>query len=318
MNLTPGKYIGLVRLTNEIGQFMMLALDQRGSLQKMISGVKGNWKPEDLREVKSSILKNLSEHATAVLFDTEFGFPENIIHIPRNTGIILAAERSGYVTDDSAPEERLTELVSQDITGRIKNAGADALKLLVYWSENSSEKTKKHQKNIVRQTGMDCRKEDIPYILEIITYNISTDKKTRSILHAMSTFSGEEYGVDVFKVEPIAKSRAHNLTSSEVYEVSGGKPWVILSGGMPANEFKDLVRYNCELGASGFLAGRVVWKKSVDFIENPANMELFLKGTGYYYLSLLKTNALSAVPFHCTPLFNSKGSIELKSNMYFD
>ncbi|OAA22557.1 hypothetical protein [Kosmotoga sp. DU53] len=48
MNLTVGKFRGYTRISNEFGQFNMLALDQRNSLQKSIKEIKGDWNSEDL------------------------------------------------------------------------------------------------------------------------------------------------------------------------------------------------------------------------------------------------------------------------------
>ncbi len=36
-------------------------------------------------------------------------------------------------------------------------------------------------------------------------------------------------------------------------------PWVVLSSGVPADDFPRAVELACREGASGFLAGRAVW-----------------------------------------------------------
>jgi tagatose 1,6-diphosphate aldolase len=43
-------------------------------------------------------------------------------------------------------------------------------------------------------------------------------------------------------------------------------PWVLLSGGDPYELFRDQVEIACEAGASGFLAGRALWR---DYVAAP-------------------------------------------------
>ena len=311
MKIGVGKFRGFMRISNGFGQFQMLALDQRNSLKKMISSQKGNFEDEDLIKVKRSILKTLSDKVSAVLVDGEYGYPENLKYVFHNTGIILSAEKSGYVTNEKKSSDRLSEVYRKDVGMLAKKNGMDAVKLLIYWSDESSQRAKEHQMKIVEELGQICYDEDILYILEIITYDVDENQKAKAILKAMKVFSAEKYKVDLFKVEPIVTKSDFNLKMEDIFEFSNGKPWVILSGGMDVERFKDIVRWNCQIGASGFLAGRVIWKGAPAYIEKSELMDLHLMTTGAYNIEILKKNASEAIPFFKAPYFGGMENVEL-------
>jgi len=310
MKLSVGKFRGFKRITNTFGQFQMLALDQRGSLNKMLSQFKEKVEPQDLSTVKKEILKALSDKVTAVLIDGEYGFPDNLKYIHNQAGVILSLEKSGYKESDDSTKSRMSEIYRKDAVKYAKKVGVDAIKLLIYWSDNSSEKVKEQQKQLVEVVGHQCFEEDILYILEILTYDPKNSKK-ESILNAMRIFSEDKYNVDLFKVEPILTESHFDISPKEVYERSKGKPWVILSGGMDIEQFKEIVKWNCQLGSSGFLAGRVIWKGAPAYINDIDLMQLHLKTSGVYNLEILKASAFDAIPFFKTPYFKGIENIQL-------
>jgi sulfofructosephosphate aldolase len=50
-------------------------------------------------------------------------------------------------------------------------------------------------------------------------------------------------------------------------------PWVVLSTGVPHERFGELVGAACRGGASGFLAGRAIWRSAVGQPDPPAHLE---------------------------------------------
>jgi len=299
LKITPGKYMGLKRISTSTGCFQMMALDQRNSLKRMLKKFKEP-RGEDLIAVKRSILKNLSEYVSAVLVDPEYGFFENLKYIHRNSGVILSLEKSGYVEKEGG---RISQVVEDDIVKKAKKWGVDAVKLLIYWSDNVSEEVKNHQRDLVKKMGEMALESDILYILEILTYGVSESEKTKAVLSALKEFSRDDYHVDLFKVEPVVREESHGLSRDYIFDVTGGKPWVILSGGMDVETFKKIVEMNCELGASGVLAGRVIWKDSVRYVDDPDRMDLFLKTTGVRNVEIIRRAMSLALPYHQTPYY---------------
>ena len=47
-------------------------------------------------------------------------------------------------------------------------------------------------------------------------------------------------------------------------------PWVVLSSGVPAEEFPQAVQRTARGGAEGFLAGRAVWRKATALAREDA------------------------------------------------
>ena len=299
--LSAGKFRGISRISDEFGTFQMIALDQRNSLKRMFTSIFGDQRDEDLVEVKSGILRALSRYASAVLVDGEYALPSAMKEIHPRTGVILSLEKSGY-----RDEERLGELFREDAVEVGKRWGVDAVKLLIYWSSDSSERAKEHQRNLVRKIGEKTKELDLPFILEILTFG---DKKgkTSEILSAMKEFSGEDYGVDLYKIEPFTERVERDV----VFEASGGKPFVILSGGMDIDKFLGVLELNVSIGASGFLAGRVIWKDCVKNARDQKKLLTCLERKGLRNLRLMKSIAESALPWYETPWFGGFENLEV-------
>jgi len=307
--ISPGKLRGLQRLAEENGRLYMLALDQRNSLRRMLKdhGVE----PADakMKEIKLNILKTLSKHVSAVLVDGEYALPEGFKFVHPRTSVILALEKSGYVVDEKNPQDRKSMLFREDAVEMAKRWGCDAVKLLIYWSDAAGQEAKGHQKELVKRVGEETKKWDIPFILEILTYG-KNKGGTEAILSAMNVFKEEEYGVDLFKIEAFRE----RLSPDRIVNASGGKPWVILSGGIDVKDFLSLVSLNCKLGSSGFLAGRVVWKGVVRVAQSAERMELFLRTSGRTVIQWLKKAGSFAIPWYMCPYFGGFEQIEVKGS----
>jgi tagatose 1,6-diphosphate aldolase len=134
MQLSEGKIKHLNALSNKNGVIAAAAMDQRGSLRKAIAKAKGA--PEDqvsddmMSEFKAAVSKILTPHASAILLDPEFGLAAAQARA-KNAGLLLAYEESGY---DNTKPGRLPDLLPHVSAKRIKDLGADAVKVLLYYS----------------------------------------------------------------------------------------------------------------------------------------------------------------------------------------
>src|SRR5580698_220978 len=129
--LTPGKLAGLKSVSNERGVIAAAAMDQRGSLKKSLAKEKGVADVPDsaLEEFKSLVTEVLTKHASAILLDPEFGLPASKHR--NGKGLLLAYEKTGY---DANTAGRLPDLLDVWSVQRLKEAGADAVKILLYYS----------------------------------------------------------------------------------------------------------------------------------------------------------------------------------------
>src|SRR3982074_450768 len=127
-------------LSNEAGVIAAAAMDQRGSLQKSIAAAKGvepkMVTKEMMSEFKIAVTKVLTPHASAILLDPEYGLPAIDARSP-NAGLLLAYELSGY---DNTQPGRLPDLLPDMSVKRIKKWGADAVKILIYYTPFDSSK----------------------------------------------------------------------------------------------------------------------------------------------------------------------------------
>ena len=134
VKITEGKFKGLMRLSNSKGVIAAAAMDQRGSLQKAIAKARGvdakQITREQMEEFKVAVSKVLTPHATAILLDPEFGLPA-LKARAKNAGVLLAYEKTGYDADRPG---RLPDLLDHESVARLKEKGADAIKILLYYT----------------------------------------------------------------------------------------------------------------------------------------------------------------------------------------
>ena len=134
MKLSDGKLKRMKALSNERGIIAAAAMDQRGSLQKALAGARGvdvhEITPAMMSEFKVAVTRVLTPHASAILLDPEFGLEAGRAR-SSNAGLLLAYELSGY---DNTQPGRLPDLLPHVSVKRIVDWGADAVKILIYYS----------------------------------------------------------------------------------------------------------------------------------------------------------------------------------------
>src|SRR6202041_3508129 len=160
IKLTPGKLAGLKSVSDHRGVIAAAAMDQRGSLQKSLAKEAGTATvpPTALEEFKTLVTSVLTKHASAILLDPEFGVPASKHR--NGKGLLLAYEKTGY--DATAPA-RLPDLLDHWSVRRLKEAGADCIKVLLYYTpmETSAINDSKHA--FIERIGDECRAHDIPF-----------------------------------------------------------------------------------------------------------------------------------------------------------
>src|SRR5207237_6456313 len=96
MKLTPGKLAGMKKVANPRGVIAAAAMDQRGSLKKALAKEKGSDVTDAMmEEFKSAVSRVLTQHASAILLDPEWGLPA-ARQRNKNAGLLLAYEQTGY------------------------------------------------------------------------------------------------------------------------------------------------------------------------------------------------------------------------------
>src|SRR5229473_958418 len=171
MSLSEGKLKRMKALSNQAGVIAAAAMDQRGSLQKSLASARGvdqkEITPEMMSEFKTIVTRVLTPHASAILLDPEYGL-EAAKARSKNAGLLLAYELSGY---DNTQPGRLPDLLPNVSVKRIKEWGADAVKILLYYTPFDDTKVNDIKHAFIERIGAECATHEIPFFLEFVGYD---------------------------------------------------------------------------------------------------------------------------------------------------
>ena len=320
--LTPGKLAGLKAVSDQRGVIAAAAMDQRGSLQKSLAKERGAAADaHDLEEFKLLVTEVLTRHASAILLDPEYGLPASK---QRNgKGLLLAYEKTGY---DSTTPGRLPDLLDVWSVRRLKEAGADCIKILLYYTpfEKGSINDLKHA--WIERIGDECIAHDIPFFLEFVGYDAQggdeksleyAKKKPEVVSGSMAEFGKARYNVDVLKVEvPVemafvegtrsfkgekAYTRAQALQHFRDAEGMTHKPFIYLSAGVSNPVFIETLELAGESGTkfNGVLCGRATWKDGIAIYAKQGSKAFrdWLETTGVENITNVNNGLKAASPW---------------------
>jgi tagatose 1,6-diphosphate aldolase len=218
MTITAGKLAGMKAVADGRGVIAAAAMDQRGSLKKSLAKDKGGDITDAMmEEFKSLVAEVLTPHASAILLDPEWGLPASKRRA-KNAGLLLAYEKTGY---DKTGPGRLPDLLDVWSVRRLKDAGADCIKILLYYTPFDPRVVNDQKHAWVERIGDECRANDLPFFLEFVGYEEGADekglefakKKPEIVTASMAEFTKDRYGVDVMKVEvPVICARRPGRT----------------------------------------------------------------------------------------------------------
>jgi len=307
--LSPGKFRAMGRLADADGRFAMLAVDQRGAMRSLLSATLGHAPHfEDICAVKRSIVEHLAGQATAVLIDPDYGLPAALSALPATSGLIVTIDAADYDTSDAG---RTTRLVSDWSVEKVKRLGADAIKLLVYYSPRADQAVLDHQHALIRRVGADCARYDIAFMLEPLIYQLGADQaafardRTSLVLDSTAALADAAFQVDIYKLEsplpaaglgddPALRAKLTALFDDMTAKLPA--PWVILSAAAAAKDFTAVLTAACMAGASGYLAGRSIWKTAAEAFPDLDEMRRRLQVIGGPYMRDLNAMTDRLVP----------------------
>ena len=173
---------------------------------------------------------------------------------------------------------------------RLKDAGADCIKVLIYYTPYDSKQVNDEKHAFIERIGDECRTNDIPFFLEFVGYDHSggdekgpeyAKRKPQVVTRSMAEFSKDRYGVDVMKVEvpvnmqyvegtdsfagPAVYDRDKAISLFQKASAAARKPFIYLSAGVGNAEFTEALTLAGESGSafSGVLCGRATWKDGI-------------------------------------------------------
>jgi tagatose 1,6-diphosphate aldolase len=322
VKLTPGKLKGLKAVSTPQGVIAAAAMDQRGSLKKALAKEKGaDVSDSMMEEFKTIVAEVLTPHASAILLDPEWGLPASKRRAA-NAGLLLAYEKTGY---DKTGPGRLPDLLDHWSARRLKEAGADCVKILLYYSPLDPQDINQKKHAWVERIGDECRANDIPFFLEFVGYEEGADekgldfakKKPEIVTGSMQEFTKDRYGVDVMKVEvPInmkfvegarcfggQKAYTKEEAKQHFRRAAGvaTKPFIYLSAGVSNAEFTESLELAAEAGTAfnGVLCGRATWKDGIPIYgkQGPEAFRKWLQEEGVKNINNVNERLKAAKPW---------------------
>jgi tagatose 1,6-diphosphate aldolase len=326
MQISNGKLRHMKALSNEKGVIAAAAMDQRGSLQKAIAAAKGVESkavtPEMMAEFKGAVVKVLTPHASAILLDPEYSLGVLGLRAKR-CGLLLAYEESGY---DNTKPGRLPDLLPHVSAKRIVDWGADAVKILLYYTPFDDKNVNDIKHAFIERIGAECDANEVPFFLEFVGYDPKGGDekgpefakiKPQVVIGSMQEFSKPQYKVDVLKVEvPV---NANYVEGSSVYKGQKAysrqealnyfrqaaevatKPFIYLSAGVSNAQFVESLNMATEAGTdySGVLCGRATWKDGIAVYakQGVKALEDWLSGEGVKNINAVNDAIKSAKPW---------------------
>ena len=264
---TPSTTRSLADISTPDGVFSIIAMDQRNTLRRMFSAVGIDATDDDLVVAKTDVARALTPLASGILFDPTYG-------VPAITGTGALAETCGLLVA-SEPAER-GKLGVEPITRRdpaldsrwVLSQGGDANKFFAQLRADRPAPAAGEPDLVaqclraVSEVVADCSEVGVPSVIENLVYpfegeDFSGGRREDAIIEAARALN--EIDCDLLKLEyPGSPAGCRRL--AEVLD----RPWAVLSAGVPFDDFTKVLRIAFdEGGASGFIAGRSVWREAL-------------------------------------------------------
>jgi sulfofructosephosphate aldolase len=225
---------------------------------------------------KVAVARVLSPHASALLLDADEGLgPVLSTHaLHASCGLIVAADELVQPIGRPVEDTRLDRSV--DLTAAAER-GVSAAKLLVIWRP---DRPASDRAALVREFIDRSHSAGLAAIVEgVVRPPSDVPESAWSEREAALLEATRELGAhrpDLYKAQVPFDGRGDAGRVTEACRaMTDALPcaWVVLSSGVAIDEFPAAVEAACRGGASGFLAGRAVWRDAISPDPEPALRE---------------------------------------------
>jgi sulfofructosephosphate aldolase len=245
--------------------FSIIAMDQRNTLRRMFTAVGLDAGDEDLRAAKADVARVLTPAASGLLSDPTYGVPAitETKALAPDCGLLVAAEPAERRSHQGEPRTHRDPALDAQW---VLDQGGDALKFFV---QLRADRPAPARPDLVAETLSvcqeiidDCRATGVPVVIENLVYplpgeDLAGRAREDAIIEAARALN--DLDIDLLKLEyPGSPEGCRRLAAIL------GRPWAVLSAGVPFDRFTDIIRIaSDDGGASGFIAGRSVWREVV-------------------------------------------------------
>jgi tagatose-1,6-bisphosphate aldolase len=249
------------------GSFAIIAMDQRNTLRRMFTAAGREGTDEELREAKVDVARVLTPMASGLLSDPTFGVPaiDAAGALAPTCGLLVAAEPAERRTYRGEPRTHRDPALD---ARWVLDQGGDALKFFVQLRGDRARPAPGEPDLVAEcvavceQIIRDCRSQGVPVVIENLVYAIPDtelhgEERETAIIESARVLN--DLDIDLLKLEYPGSPEACRRLASVLT-----RPWAVLSAGVPFDQFKHAMRIAFdEGGASGFIAGRSVWREAV-------------------------------------------------------
>ncbi|MBK9740281.1 MAG: hypothetical protein IPO93_12370 [Actinobacteria bacterium] len=286
----PSTPVTLSAIADDDGSFAIIAMDQRNTLRRMFAAVGVDPTIDDLRQAKIDVARHLTPLATGILLDPDFGVPavRDSGSLAPNCGLLVAAEPSDRGKYNDEPR---THRIPEQNAAWVRDMGGQAVKFLVMMNPartrgDGEPDLTEEVLQVVREVIEDCRAVGLPSVIENLIYPLPgaeamTDQQREDAI-VESAILLTDLKPDLLKLEYPGSPKGCNRLADAVTV-----PWAVLSAGVDFDKFTEVIKVSCDDGgASGFIAGRSVWKESIGLTG--AERETFLSDVAVPRLEALR------------------------------
>jgi tagatose 1,6-diphosphate aldolase len=244
------------------GRLAVLAADQR---TKLAAGLEAAGLPSDMTAMqafKAELVSALAPAAPAMLLDPEIALPHvaDAGVLPGRTGVLVSLERSG---ERSGPDGLMQAELLPDLgADGVRRLGGTGAKLLVRLRADREDASGANAR-LIRAVADDCAAHHLLLVVEVLVYRIPGEDEAgfaaaRADLIHEAALLAVEAGARYLKLEyPGSEAACAGVTAALPV------PWALLSAGVDHATFCDQLRRALSAGATGFIAGRSIWKEGL-------------------------------------------------------
>ena len=245
--------------------FSIVAMDQRNTLRRMFTAVGLDASDEDLRTAKADVARVLTPAASGLLSDPTYGVPAitETKALAPDCGLLVAAEPAERRSYQGEPRTHRDPALDAQW---VLDQGGDALKFFVQLRADRPLRAEPdlvaEALSVCQEIIDDCRATGVPVVIENLVYALQGEDlagrvREDAIIEAARALN--DLDIDLLKLEyPGSPEGCRRLAAIL------DRPWAVLSAGVPFDQFTEIIRIaSDDGGASGFIAGRSVWREVV-------------------------------------------------------
>ena len=247
--------------------FSIIAMDQRNTLRRMFAAAGHDASDDDLRTAKADVARVLTPGASGLLSDPTYGVPAitEAGALAPGCGLLVASEPAERRTFQGEPRTHRDPALNAQW---VLDQGGDALKFFLQLRADRPAPAQGEPDlvaeglAVVQEIIDDCRATGVPVVIENLIYtlpgeDLTTQAREDAVIEAARALN--DLDIDLLKLEyPGSPEGCRRLAAILT------RPWAVLSAGVPFDQFTDIIEIAAdEGGASGFIAGRSVWREVV-------------------------------------------------------